>query len=63
MKKAGLILAAVTVSLLCYGATSRDAGIKEKKDALERKYQRCMKYSRYKENCQKYQDIKNSIKQ
>ena len=62
MKKGLLVLAAVTVSVLCFGATSRDAGIKQKKDALERKYQRCMKYSRYKENCQKYQNIKNSIK-
>ena len=61
MKKGLLVLAAVTVSVLCFGATSRDAGIKQKKDALERKYQKCMKYSRYKENCQKYQDIKNSI--
>ena len=62
MKKVVLVLAAVAVSLVCYGANSRDTGIKQKKDALERKYQRCMKYSRYKENCQKYQNIKNSIK-
>ena len=61
MKKGLLVLAAVTVSLVTYGASSREAGIKQKKDALERKYQKCMKYSRYKENCQKYQDIKNSI--
>ena len=62
MKKVLLVLAAVTVSLLCYGAGSRDEGIQRKKDALERKYQRCMKYSRHKENCQKYRDIKSSIK-
>ena len=62
MKKGLLVLAAVTVSMICYGAGSRDTGIQRKKDALERKYQKCMRYSRYKENCQKYQDIKNSIK-
>ena len=62
MKKVLLVLAALIISLLCYGAGSSDEEIQRKKDALERKYQRCMKYSRYKENCQKYQNIKNSIK-
>ena len=46
MKKGLLVLAAVTVSLICYGAGSRDTGIQRKKDALERKYQKSMRYSR-----------------
>jgi hypothetical protein len=56
MKKVLLVLAVAGISALCFGGS-----VKAKKDALERKYQRCMKYSRYKENCQKYRDIKDSI--
>ena len=55
-----LVLTAVVIPIFCYGGSTQ-TGIEQKKAALERKYQKCMKYSRYKENCQKYRDIKATL--
>lgn len=63
MKKVLLVLLlALFTSLIGYSARTRGEGIKNKKEAMERKYQKCMKYSRYKQNCQKYRNIKNNIR-
>lgn len=63
MKKVLLVLVlTLCMSLSGYSARTRSEGIRNKKAALERKYQKCMRYSRYKQNCQKYREIKNNIR-
>ena len=40
-----MLMLAVGLSSLSYSAKTRTEGIQRKKEALERKYQNCMKYS------------------
>ena len=64
MKKIILSMLVLTAGLstLSYSARTREEGIRRKKNALENKYQNCMKYSARKSQCAKYREIKNNIK-
>ncbi len=56
-----MLMLAVGLSSLSYSAKTRTEGIQRKKEALERKYQNCMKYSGRKSQCAKYREIQSNI--
>lgn len=58
-----ILMLILSISMLSFsGRNSREQNIKYKKEALERKYQKCMTYSEYKVKCAKYREIKEQIK-